>query len=103
MPMNTLIKYSNIYSRTSRILWQNYRNKPTLDDKNNIIDIPADNNNSISFKFEETIAGQIGGNGTKDVEIMVPLKYLSNFGKTLEIQVINCDISLMLTWSKNCF
>ena len=34
---------------------------------------------------------------------MVPLKYLTNFWKTLEMSVINCEISLMLTWSKNCF
>ena len=34
---------------------------------------------------------------------MVPLKYLTNFWKTLEFSLINCGISLMLTWSKNCF
>ena len=42
-------------------------------------------------------------NGTKVVEIMVPLKYLSNFRRNLEIPLINCEINLILTWSANCF
>ena len=41
--------------------------------------------------------------GTKDVKIMVPLKYLSNFWRTLEMPLINCDINLILTWSANFF
>ena len=47
--------------------------------------------------------GKTGNTSTKDVEIMVPLKYLSNFLRTLEISFINCEISPMLTWSKYCF
>ena len=39
---------------------------------------------------------------TKDVEIAVPLKYLSNFWRTPEIPLINCEINLILTWSENC-
>ena len=35
----------------------------------------------------------------KDVEIMVPLKYLSNFWRTLEMPLINCEVNLILTWS----
>ena len=38
----------------------------------------------------------------KDVEILVPLKYLSNFWRTLEMPLINCKVELILTWSKNC-
>ena len=38
----------------------------------------------------------------KDVEIIVPLKYLSNFWRTLEMQLINCEVNLILTWSKDC-
>ena len=38
----------------------------------------------------------------KDVEISVPLKYLGNFWRTLEIPLINCGITLMLTWFVNC-
>ena len=39
---------------------------------------------------------------TKDVEMIVPLKYLSNFWRTLEILLINCEVNLLLTWSKDC-
>ena len=45
----------------------------------------------------------MGNTGTKDVKIMVPLKYLSNFWRTLEMPLINCDINLILTWSANFF
>ena len=48
------------------------------------------------------MTGQTGDDGTKNVEIMVPLKYLSNFWRTLEIPLINCEINLILTWSANC-
>ena len=49
------------------------------------------------------MTGQTGDNGTKNVEIMVLLKYLSNFWRTLEMALINCEINLILTWSTNCF
>ena len=48
------------------------------------------------------MTGQTGDDGTKKVEIKIPLKYLSNFWRTLEIPLINCEINLMLTWSRNC-
>ena len=53
-------------------------------------------------KFKQQIRGQTGNGGTKDVETMVPLKYLSNFWRTLEMPLINCEISLQLKWSKSC-
>ena len=83
MPMYNLIEYSNAYSMTSGSLWQYFRDKPALDNNNNVIDFRANNNNSISFKFKQ-ITGKTGNVGTKDVEIMVPLKYLSNFGEHLK-------------------
>ena len=43
-----------------------------------------------------------GNDGTKAVKRMVPLKYLSNFWRTLEMPLINCEINLILTWSANC-
>ena len=88
MAMYDLTEYSDIYSKTSGSLWQYYRDEPALDGNDNIIDFPADNHNSISFKFKEKITGQTGNDGTKDVEIMVPLKYLSNFWRSLEISLI---------------
>ena len=102
MLMYNLIKYSDAYSKTSRSLWQFYRDEPALDNNSNIIDFPANNNNGTLFKFKQRIAGQKGNNGTKDVEIMVALKYLSNFWRTFEMSLINCEISLHLNWSKDC-
>ena len=79
MPMYNLIEYSDVYSKTSGCLWQYYSCEPALDNNNNVIDFPANNNNSISFKFNQEITGHSGNDGTKNVEIMAPLKYLSNF------------------------
>ena len=103
MPNYNLIEYSNICSKTSGILWQYYRDKPVLAHNNNITDFPADNINSISLKFKEKITGQTGNDVRKDAEIMVALKYLSNFWRTLEIPLSNCEIRHMLTWSKIVF
>ena len=52
------------------------------------------NNNSISFKFTQQITEQTGRGGIKNVEIMVPLKYLSNFCRTLEMSLINYEVNL---------
>ena len=60
------------------------------------------NNVTDSFNFKVKFTGQTGNNGTKDVEIMVPLKYLSNFWRTLEMPLINCEVNLILTWSSTC-
>ena len=47
-------------------------------------------------------AGQTNAAGTKDLKIMVPLKYLSIFPRTIEMPLINSEINLVLTWSENC-
>ena len=60
------------------------------------------NNLTDSFNFKVKFTGQTENNGTKDVEIMVPLKYLSNFWRTLEMPLINCEVNLILTWSSTC-
>ena len=38
----------------------------------------------------------------KNLDVVVPLKYLSNFWRSLDIPLINCEVSLILTWSENC-
>ena len=55
------------------------------------------------FKFKQQIAGKTGNGGTKDVEIMVILKYLSSFLRTFEVALINCETYTQLIWSKKCF
>ena len=54
------------------------------------------------FKIKEKVTGKTGSSGTKNVELMVPLKYLTNFWRTLKMSFINCQINLNLNWSKNC-
>ena len=82
---------------------QYFRDEPILDADGAIADFPADKESSASFKFKTKIADRIENNGTEDVKIMVPLKYLSNFWRTLEIPLINCEYNLVLTWYANCF
>ena len=71
MPMNNLIEYSGNYAKTTGRLWQYFRDEP--DD---------DIEDSKPFKSKIKITGKTpNNNNVKDVEIMVPLKYLSNFWK----------------------
>ena len=93
MPMHNLIEYGNGYSETSGSLWQYYRDEPLLNN-NNIVDFLANDNDTNSFKLKQQITRQVGNASVKDNEIMVPLKYLSNFLGTLETYLINCSISL---------
>ena len=101
MPMYNLIEYSDNYAKTRGSLWQYYKDIPARNANNEII-IFAENNATDSFKFKAKITGQTGNDGTKDVEIIVPLKYLSNFWRTLEMPLINCEVNLILTWSSSC-
>ena len=94
MPIYNLIKYSDAFSKTSGRSWQDYRGQPALDSNGNIIDFPANNNNSVLFKFKHQITGKTENGGTKMVNIMVPLKHLSNLWRTLEMALINCEICL---------
>ena len=103
MPTYNLIESSDAYLKTPGNLWKYYRNEPALDANDNIIDFPADNKSNISLKSKQKIIIQTGNGGTKDVKIRVPLKYLSNFWRTIEIPLINCEISIQLKWSKNYF
>ena len=100
MPMHKLIDYSDNYGKTTGSLWQYCKDIPARN--NGAIVIFAENNLTDSFNFKVKITGQTGDDGTKDVEIMVPLKYLSNFWRTLEMPLINCEVNLILTWSSTC-
>ena len=92
MPMYNLIEYSDNYSKTSGSLFQYFK------------DIPNDNlARSESFKYKVKITGKTSVEvNTKDVEIIVSLKYLSNFWRALEMPLINWEVNLILTWSKDC-
>ena len=101
MPMYNLIEYSDNYAKTTGSLWQYCEDIPARNDNDEIIVFDV-NNVTDSFNFKVKITGRTGNYGTKNVEIMVPLKYLSNFWRTLEMPLINCEVNLILTWSSNC-
>ena len=77
---------------TSGGVWQYYR-----DDLNdNITEFEL-------FKYKIKITGKAPTAGNiKDVNIVVSLRYLSNFWRTLEMLLINCEINLILTWYDDC-
>ena len=83
IPIYTLIEYSDNSSKTSVILWQYSRDEPALDVNDVITDFNVANAITDSIKIKEKITDKTGNNGAKKVGIMVPLKYLSNFKKTL--------------------
>ena len=101
MPMYNLIEYSGNYSKTSGSLWQYCKDIPAVNNNNATVNFTK-NNLTDSFSFKVKITGQTGDDGTKKVEIMVPLKYLSNFWRTIEMPLINCEVNLISTWSENC-
>ena len=89
--MQNLIEFSDNYAKTSKRLWQYYRDK-----SNNDI------TNSESFKLKARITGRaLVDDSTKDAETAVSFKYLSSFWRTLEMSLINCEINLVLTWSES--
>ena len=101
MPMYNLIEYSDNYAKTTGSLWQYCKDIPAQNN-NNEITVFTGVNLTDSCNFKVKFTGQTRNDGTKDVELMVPLKYLSNFWRTLEMPLINCELNLILTWSSTC-
>ena len=80
MPMYNLIEYSDNYSDTSGKLWQFKRDEIINNAK------VTNDNNAFSFKCKSSLIGNTENNGTKNgIKIAVPLIYLSNFWRSLEI------------------
>ena len=102
--MYNLLEYSKNYRKLTESLWNYYRDEPSN---------PL-SSNSESFKYKTSITGNtynIGDGeegydankvGKNETEVVIPLKHLSNFWRTLNIPLINCEIELILTWSKRC-
>ena len=100
--MYNLIEYSDNYSKTSGSLWQYCKDIPAVNDAGDSVDFNGANVTD-SFNFKTKITGQTDNNGRIDnVEIMVPLKYLSNFWRTLKMPLINCEFDLILAWPTEC-
>ena len=101
MPMYNLIEYSDNYQDSSATLYQYKRDEPP--EANAINDLTTDT--SSSFKYKVDLLGNpvLDGNIAKtSVKVVVPLKYLSNFFRSLEMPLINCKIKLNLTCKKEC-
>ena len=101
--MYNLIEYSKNYRKTTGSLWNYYRDEPNSG-------LGGDNNNinysikdSKFFDYKTSITGKLEGNNVEkdDVKIFVSLKYSSSFWRTLDMPLINCEVSLTLTWSES--
>ena len=101
MPMYNLTEYSDNYQDSSATLYQYKRDEPP--EANAVADLTV--NHSSSFKCKVSLLGNpvLDGDITKrSVKVVVPLKYLSNFFRSLEMPLINRKIKLNLTWKKEC-
>ena len=100
MPMYNLIEYSDNYQDSSATLYQYKRDEPP--EANATDDLTADNSSSFKYRINllgnvTEIAGDAAGVRRLNVKVAVPLKYLSNFFRSLEMPLINCKIKLNLT------
>ena len=91
--------------KTSGSLFNYYRDEPsetTIGAGNNAINISVRNSKSFDYKTEIIGSLDAGEDEKEDVTIAIPLKYLGNFWRSLDIPLINCEITLILSWYKEC-
>ena len=94
MGMYNLIEYNKRYSKTTGSLWNYYRDETN---SGAVGDINYSIRGSKSFDYKRSITRRLEGKNTeKDVDIVVPLKHLSNFWRTIDIPLINCEINIIL-------
>ena len=90
MLMYNLIAYSDNYSGTTARLWQYHKDKPR-----------SPITESYSLKLKSRLVASTNEHGIINLEIALSLKYLSNFWRTIEMCLINCEINLIVTWPAN--
>ena len=124
MPMYNLLEYSKNYRKTIGSFYNHYRDELSDDnDNDNFGNIKVVN--SEAFKYKNKIIGNMynvdstrapaagrarernpdyiaNNSGKKSIELAIPLKYLGNFWRALNILLISCEVSLELKWNKNC-
>ena len=103
--MYNLIEYSDNYQDSSATIYPYKREEPPEGDP--IPNLTADNSSCFKYKTKllgnvTEVAGDAAGVRRLNVKVVVPLKYLSNFFRSLEMPLINCKIKLNLTWKKEC-
>ena len=102
MPMYNLIEYSDNFSDISGGLWQFIRDEVPAGN----VDLAVDS--SQSFKFKAALSRKTAHavanahSPVKEAKIVVPLKYLSNFWRSLEMPLISCKVYLELNWIEEC-
>ena len=109
MSMYNLLEYSKNYRKTIGSLY-NYCRDELSDDADDNIKVV----NSNTFKYKNKIIANtynvnagaqgydVNKNGTQEVELAIPLKYLGNLWRALNIPLISCEVFLELKWNKNC-
>ena len=95
MPMYNLLEYSDKYQDSTGSLYQFKRDEP-----------PDDNagvaNNTSSLVYKSKLISGTDDNNVNNVKLVVPLKYVTSFFRSLEMPLVNCKIDLELTWHKDC-
>ena len=112
IPMYNLLEYNKNYRKTIGSLYNYYRDELSDDAyDNNFDNIKVVNSNT--FKYKNKIIGNtydvdavaqgydVNKNDTQEVELAIPLKYLGNFWRALNIPLISCEVFLELKWDKN--
>ena len=103
MPMHNLLEYSKNCRKTIGRLWNYYKDVPNSSTHDDNITHSILKSESFDYKANFMENGVTNNNLTKnDVKVVVPLKHLSNVGRSLNIPLINCEVELILTWFKNC-
>ena len=105
MPMYNLIEYSDNYADSSGSLYQFKRDESPTNDDGNPLNVALDN--SASFKYKASLLAKADDadgidRSLKNIKIVVPLKYLSKFFRSLEMPLINCKVHLELNWNNDC-
>ena len=112
MPMYNLLEYSKNYRKTIGSLCNCYRDELTNGGNDNFANKKVVNSNA--FKYKNKIIGNTynvdaaaasydaNKEGMQEIELAIPLKYLGNFWRALNIPLISCEVSLELKWNKNC-
>ena len=102
--MFNLLEYSSNYGASSGSLYQFKRDESPTDDNENPLNVALDN--STSFKYIVTLLGKAtdadGNDRSRNAKIVFPLKYMTNFFRSLELPLINRKVHLELNWNNNC-
>ena len=103
MPMYNLLEYSDNYADSSGSLWQFKRDEQNTNNNGNPDNVTTAGSSSFKYKSRIFKTLEAADNGVfKNVKIAAPLKYLSNFFRSLGMPLSNCKIHLELSWSKDC-